>query len=139
MISHSLSTTHLLVYIYRVLQLMNVTDARLSQRGCEKLDLALLYFIEQFRKIYIGEQVQRTSKVSFLSLIDSTEDSLAVEVVHHRQFDGWGPKNFLLHPPELIAYVLYKICGAWSMYIARLMQTDESSWFLVINQMRRNK
>lgn len=42
---------------------MNVIDLRLSQRGCEKLDLALLSFIEQFRKIYIGEQVQKTSKV----------------------------------------------------------------------------
>lgn len=48
----------------RVLQLMNVIDAQLSRRGCEKLDLSLLSFIEQFRKIYIGEQVQRSSKVS---------------------------------------------------------------------------
>lgn len=52
---------------------MSVIDARLAQRGCEKLDLALLYFIEQFRKIYIGEQVQRTSKVrvSLVSIIPS--------------------------------------------------------------------
>ena len=52
--------------ICRILQLMSVIDARLAQRGCEKLDLALLYFIEQFRKIYIGEQVQRTSKVRYI-------------------------------------------------------------------------
>ena len=43
---------------------MNLTDSRLSQRGCEKLDLALLRFFEQFRKTYVGDQVQKTSKVS---------------------------------------------------------------------------
>ena len=41
----------------RVLQLMNLTDSRLPQSGCEKLELSFLTFFEQFRKIYIGEQV----------------------------------------------------------------------------------
>lgn len=48
---------------FRVLQLMNLTDSRLEQGGCEKLDLALLSFFEQFRKIYVGDQVQKTSRV----------------------------------------------------------------------------
>lgn len=48
----------------RVLQLMNLTDNRLAAGGyCEKLELSLLSFFEQFRKIYIGDQVQKTSKV----------------------------------------------------------------------------
>lgn len=49
----------------RVLQLMNLTDNRLATAGgyCEKLELSLLSFFEQFRKIYIGDQVQKTSKV----------------------------------------------------------------------------
>ncbi|XP_013418975.1 exportin-7 isoform X1 [Lingula anatina] len=49
--------------VCRVLQLMNLTDSRLAERGCEKLDLAMLSFFEQFRKIYVGDQVQKTSKV----------------------------------------------------------------------------
>merc|ERR1712012_609926 len=49
--------------VCRVLQLMQLTDSRLSQGGCEKLELALLSFFEQFRKIYVGDQVQKTSKV----------------------------------------------------------------------------
>ncbi|XP_041371290.1 exportin-7-like isoform X2 [Gigantopelta aegis] len=49
--------------VCRVLQLMNLTDSRLTQGGCEKLDLAILSFFEQFRKIYVGDQVQKTSKV----------------------------------------------------------------------------
>ncbi|KAK3095971.1 hypothetical protein FSP39_021507, partial [Pinctada imbricata] len=47
----------------RVLQLMNLTDSRISQYGCEKLDLAILSFFEQFRKIYVGDQVHKMSKV----------------------------------------------------------------------------
>lgn len=42
---------------FRVLQLMNLTDSRLAQGGCEKLELAMLSFFEQFRKIYVGDQV----------------------------------------------------------------------------------
>jgi exportin-7 len=46
-----------LVFVCRVLQLMNLTDSRLAQGGCEKLELAMLSFFEQFRKIYVGDQV----------------------------------------------------------------------------------
>ncbi|XP_044761440.1 exportin-7 isoform X1 [Coccinella septempunctata] len=49
--------------VCRVLQLMNLTDARLTQGGCEKIELAMLSFFEQFRKIYVGDQVQKNSKV----------------------------------------------------------------------------
>ena len=49
---------------FRVLQLMNYTDVRLSQGGfCKKLELAFLSFFEQFRKTYVGDQVQKTSSV----------------------------------------------------------------------------
>ncbi|KAI5740059.1 hypothetical protein M8J76_000138 [Diaphorina citri] len=51
--------------VCRVLQLMNLTDPRLlgPGPGCEKLELAMLSFFEQFRKIYVGDQVQKNSKV----------------------------------------------------------------------------
>ena len=45
---------------------MNLTDSRLAQAGNEKLELAMLSFFEQFRKIYIGDQVQKSSKVNCL-------------------------------------------------------------------------
>lgn len=48
--------------VVRVLQLMNLTDSRLPQSGCEKLELSFLNFFEQFRKIYIGEQVSQLPK-----------------------------------------------------------------------------
>ncbi|CAK1587578.1 unnamed protein product [Parnassius mnemosyne] len=49
--------------VCRVLQLMDLTDSRLSRGGCEKLELAMMSFFEQFRKIYVGDQVQKNSKV----------------------------------------------------------------------------
>lgn len=52
-----------IVIFYRVLQLMNLTDSQLSQRGSEKLELSILSFFEQFRKMYVGDQAQKTSKV----------------------------------------------------------------------------
>ena len=43
---------------------MNLTDLRLPQGGgLEKFELAFLSFFEQFRKIYVGDQVQKTSRV----------------------------------------------------------------------------
>lgn len=52
------------IQLLRVLQLMNLTDSRLAQAGNERLELAMLSFFEQFRKIYIGDQVQKSSKVN---------------------------------------------------------------------------
>ncbi len=53
--------------VVRVLQLMNFINNQLEQTNgnfcCEKLDLAMLNFFEQFRKIFIGDQVQKSSKV----------------------------------------------------------------------------
>lgn len=46
----------------RVLQLMNLTDSCLPQGGCERRELATISFFEQFRKIYVGDQVHKTSK-----------------------------------------------------------------------------
>jgi len=56
--------------IDRVLQLMNLTDSRITHGGCEKLDLAILSFFEQFRKIYVGDQVHKMSKVRLSFIYD---------------------------------------------------------------------
>lgn len=55
-------------FFCRVLQLMNLTDSQLSQRGSEKLELAILSFFEQFRKMYVGDQAQKTSKVKLTTV-----------------------------------------------------------------------
>lgn len=69
--------------VCRVLQLMNLTDNRLPQGGCEKLELALLSFFEQFRKIYVGDQVQKTSKVyrRLSEVLRLNDESMVLSVV----------------------------------------------------------
>jgi exportin-7 len=82
--------------VCRVLQLMQLTDNRLAQGGsAEKLELALLSFFEQFRKIYIGDQVQKTSKVyrRLAEMLGLNDESMVLSVIirkvsgggHHRR------------------------------------------------------
>ncbi|XP_027281006.1 ran-binding protein 17 isoform X4 [Cricetulus griseus] len=47
----------------RVFQLISLMDARLPRCTNEKIELAILWFLDQFRKTYVGDQLQRTSKV----------------------------------------------------------------------------
>jgi len=61
----SVNIAVIIAVMCRVLRLVDLTDSRLPQSGCSKLELALLSFFEQFRKIYIGDQVQKTSRVSW--------------------------------------------------------------------------
>lgn len=48
-----------------VFQLISLMDTRLPRRANEKIELAILWFLDQFRKTYVGDQLQRTSKVGF--------------------------------------------------------------------------
>ncbi|KAJ6659205.1 hypothetical protein lerEdw1_019250 [Lerista edwardsae] len=47
----------------RVFQLISLMDAQLPCSSNEKVELAVLWFLDQFRKTYVGDQLQRTSKV----------------------------------------------------------------------------
>jgi exportin-7 len=55
----------------------------LFKAGCEKLELALLSFFEQFRKIYIGDQVQKTSKVyrRLSEVLGLNDESMVLAVI----------------------------------------------------------
>ncbi|XP_064383025.1 exportin-7-like isoform X2 [Halichondria panicea] len=49
--------------VCRVLQLMNLTDSQLPQHGSENLDQSFLHFFEQFRVVYVGDVISKTSGV----------------------------------------------------------------------------
>ncbi|XP_054917475.1 exportin-7-B isoform X1 [Dermacentor andersoni] len=70
--------------VCRVLQLMQLRDSRLPLGSCsgEKLELALLSFFEQFRKIYVGDQVPKTSKVyrRLSEVLGLSDDSMVLSV-----------------------------------------------------------
>ncbi|XP_078509484.1 ran-binding protein 17 isoform X2 [Lissotriton helveticus] len=65
----------------RVFQLMALTDSRLPQSGNEKVELAILWFLDQFRKTYVGDQLQRTSKVytRMSEVLGITDDNQVLE------------------------------------------------------------
>ncbi|XP_054412198.1 ran-binding protein 17 isoform X5 [Pongo abelii] len=46
----------------RVFQLISLMDTGLPRCSNEKIELAILWFLDQFRKTYVGDQLQRTSK-----------------------------------------------------------------------------
>lgn len=74
---------------FRVLQLMNFTDIRLARGGfCKKLDLAILSFFEQFRKTYIGDQVQKTSTVykRLSDVLGLSEETMVLSVFIRKMY-----------------------------------------------------
>ncbi|XP_070074652.1 ran-binding protein 16 isoform X2 [Drosophila takahashii] len=60
--------------VIRVLQLMSLTDARLPQAGCEKLELAILSFLDQVRKMHSSEQAQKANVYKRLSEVFGLSD-----------------------------------------------------------------
>lgn len=56
---------------------MNLTDSRLTQSGCERLELAIMSFLEQVRKIYINEHTQKLKVYKRLSeVLGNTDESM---------------------------------------------------------------
>ncbi|XP_075159155.1 ran-binding protein 16 isoform X3 [Haematobia irritans] len=60
--------------VIRVFQLMRLTDARLPQAGCEKLELAILSFLDQVRKMHISEQNQKPNVYKRLNEVFGISD-----------------------------------------------------------------
>ncbi|XP_059589432.1 ran-binding protein 17 isoform X2 [Alligator mississippiensis] len=65
----------------RVFQLISLLDAQLPRSSNEKVELAILWFLDQFRKTYVGDQLQRTSKVyaRMSEVLGITDDSHVLE------------------------------------------------------------
>ncbi|XP_006864910.1 PREDICTED: ran-binding protein 17 [Chrysochloris asiatica] len=65
----------------RVFQLISLMDTGLPQCSNEKIELAVLWFLDQFRKTYVGDQLQRTSKVyaRMSEVLGITDDNHVLE------------------------------------------------------------
>ncbi|XP_060256208.1 ran-binding protein 17 isoform X9 [Ovis aries] len=65
----------------RVFQLISLMDTGLPQCSNEKIELAILWFLDQFRKTYVGDQLQRTSKVyaRMSEVLGITDDNHVLE------------------------------------------------------------
>uniref|UniRef100_A0A8B9I8G2 Exportin 7 n=1 Tax=Anser brachyrhynchus TaxID=132585 RepID=A0A8B9I8G2_9AVES len=109
--------------VCRVLQLMNLTDSRLAQAGNEKLELAMLSFFEQFRKIYIGDQVQKSSKLyrRLSEVLGLNDETMVLSVFIGKIITNlkyWGrcepitSKTLQLLNDLSIGYPFQKSCGS---------------------------
>ncbi|XP_063684072.1 exportin-7-like isoform X3 [Bolinopsis microptera] len=69
--------------ICSVLRLMQISDARLEQHGSKNLEVGFVFFFDQFRRIYIGEQVNRPSNVYKIlaETLGLTEESMLLDVL----------------------------------------------------------
>ena len=116
--------------VCRVLQLMQLTDSRLSQGGCEKLELALLSFFEQFRKIYIGDQVQKTSKVyrRLSEVLGLNDESMVLSVIIRKVITNlkyWGACELIISKTLQLLSDLSVGYGT----VRKLVKLEEVSFF----------
>uniref|UniRef100_A0A8C7V2Z8 Exportin 7 n=1 Tax=Oncorhynchus mykiss TaxID=8022 RepID=A0A8C7V2Z8_ONCMY len=117
--------------VCRVLQLMNLTDSRLAQAGNERLELAMLSFFEQFRKIYIGDQVQKSSKVSTV-----TTHTLITNLKYWGQCEPITSKTLQLLNDLSIGYPLPSVRKLVKLSAVQFMlnnHTSEHFSFLGVN------
>jgi exportin-7 len=64
---------------------MSLTDARLSQGGCEKLEIAIMSFLEHVRKIYINEHTQKFKVYKRLSeVLGLNDESMLLSVISRK-------------------------------------------------------
>ncbi|XP_053236663.1 ran-binding protein 17 isoform X6 [Podarcis raffonei] len=87
----------------RVFQLISLMDAQLPRSSNEKVELAILWFLDQFRKTYVGDQLQRTSKVyaRMSEVLGITDDNQVLEtfmakISQRLNFDVSSPNGILL-------------------------------------------
>jgi len=118
--------------VCRVLQLMNLTDGRLpAGASCQKLELALLSFFEQFRKIYVGDQVQKTSKVyrRLSEVLGLNDEAMVLSVVIRKIITNlkyWGSSE------QIISKTLQLLSDLSVGYgtVRKLVKLDEVSFLL---------
>lgn len=74
-----------LLFFIKVLQLMSLTDSRLPQTGCEKLELSMMSFLDHIRKIYIIEQMQKMKIYKRLSeLLGINDEPMLLSVINRK-------------------------------------------------------
>lgn len=76
---------------------MNLTDSRLPQTGCEKLELSMMSFLDHIRKIYIIEQMQKMKIYKRLSeLLGINDEPMLLSVINRKMYDSNQNRNSVL-------------------------------------------
>ncbi|KAK6635129.1 Exportin 7 [Polyplax serrata] len=117
--------------VCRVLQLMTLTDSRLAQGGCEKLEQAMLSFFEHFRKIYVGDQIQKNSKVyrRLSEVLGLSDESMVLSVFIRKIITNlkyWGRSEQIISKTlQLLNDLSVGYCS-----VRRLVKLDEVQFML---------
>lgn len=66
---------------------MNLTDTRLAQAGCEKIELAILTFLDHVRRIYLIEHMQKMKIYKRLGeLLGISDEPMLLSVVNRKMY-----------------------------------------------------
>lgn len=66
---------------------MNLTDTRLAQTGCEKIELAILTFLDHVRRIYLIEHMQKMKIYKRLGeLLGISDEPMLLSVVNRKMY-----------------------------------------------------
>ncbi|XP_026489379.1 exportin-7-A [Vanessa tameamea] len=117
--------------VCRVLRLMDLTDSRLASGGCEKLELAMMSFFEAFRKIYVGEQVQKNSKVygRLSEVLGLNDESQLLSVIMRKIITNlkyWGGSEAII---SKTLSLLSDLSGGYSC-VRKLVKLEEVQFML---------
>ncbi|KAG7298382.1 Exportin-7-B [Plutella xylostella] len=118
--------------VCRVLQLMHAADSTLPQQGgCEKLEIAMMFFFEQFRKIYVGEQVQKNSKVyrRLAEVLNIADESQLLSVLMRKIITNlkyWGGSEQII---SKTLGLLSELSGGYSC-VRKLVKLPEVQFML---------
>ncbi|XP_039433176.1 exportin-7 isoform X2 [Culex pipiens pallens] len=116
--------------IIRVLQLMTLTDSRLPACGCEKLEFAIMCFLEQVRKVYINEHLQKLKMFKRLSEVLGVNDETTLLTVISRKIIT--NLKYFGHSEQIIRKTLTLLNDLTLTFssIRRLIKLDEIQFML---------
>ncbi|XP_055588183.1 exportin-7 isoform X1 [Uranotaenia lowii] len=116
--------------IIRVLQLMALTDSRLAQCGCEKLEFAIMCFLEHVRKVYINEHLQKLKMFKRLSEVLGVNDETTLLTVISRKIIT--NLKYFGHSEQIIRKTLTLLNDLTLTFcsIRRLIKLDEIQFML---------
>ncbi|GAB0087135.1 ran-binding protein 16 [Sergentomyia squamirostris] len=114
--------------IFRVLQLMNLTDSRLPQAGCVKLELAIMSFLEQVRKTYISEQMHKVYK-RLSEVLGLNDEPMLLSVINRKIIKNlkyWGESEPIIRKT---LNLLNDLSSSYSC-VRKLVKLDEIQFML---------
>ncbi|NXW14049.1 RBP17 protein, partial [Circaetus pectoralis] len=96
----------------RVFQLISLMDAQLPQSSNEKVELAILWFLDQFRKTYVGDQLQHTSKVyaRMSEVLGITDDNHVLETFMTKICEPVISRTLQFLNDLSVGYPFYALC-----------------------------